>query len=127
MNARKIKRVTGAQRQQLEILQLRSAVAFAKRMNIVYVTDDDGRTLRELLGRQSTQESSSNKTSMHVGHAGDDDLTKLELLGTAINLDRPDFPGPIVYVLEKMAMDRAKLRKVESTTRHAFTDPLNDE
>ncbi len=64
---------------------------------------------------------------MHVGHSSVNKLPKLELLRALADLDSADFSGPIVNVLEQVAMDSLQMYEVESAVWNSFRDTLADE
>src|SRR2546423_3270450 len=102
-----------------EILQLRTAVSLAERMDVVDVSDDNGRLPGELGRRQAAQQAAAHEPSVNVRHAGFDVLPELELLVALADLDGAQLASPVVDVLEQMAVDRAQVGKVEGTARYA--------
>lgn len=95
----------------LEVLQLCAAVPFAERMDVVDVADDDGRLLGKCVRRQRGKKLRAQQPPMDVGHAGLDVLAELELLVALADLDRAQLAGPVVDVLEQVAMDRAQVSR----------------
>jgi hypothetical protein len=59
------------------------------------------------------------EAAVNIGHSGMDVLPKLELLAALADLDRAQFSGPVVDVLEEMAMDGAQVDQVERAARDA--------
>ena len=59
------------------------------------------------------QQAGANEPAVDIGHPGFDELAKLELLAALADLDRAQLAGPVVHVLEQVAMDGAKMGQVE--------------
>lgn len=111
-------------RQLLKILKLGAAVAFAEGMNIVHIALDQPGRFGESVGAQALKEGRLLKPPMNIGHAGFNELAKLELVAVLGDLHRPQLPGPCVHVLKKMLMDGAKMDEVKTARGRAFGDPL---
>jgi len=95
--------------QLLKILELGAAVAVAERVDIVHIADDRSGGLGEGVAAQASQEVSLLKPPVNVGHAGLDELSKLELMAVLGDFDRAKLAGPRVQILKKMPMDGAKV------------------
>ncbi len=95
--------------QLFKILKLGAAVAFAERVNIVHVAHDRPRRLGEGASAQPPQEVRLLKPPVDVGHAGFDELAKLELAPVLGDLHGAEFAGPRVQVLKQVPVDGAKV------------------
>ncbi len=127
VQASEIDRVAGLLGQLLEILQLRAAVALTERMDVVDVAKNDGGLLRKARSRQACEKSRPHQPTMDIAHAGLNILPELELLGIFADLDRAQFAGPIVDILEQMAMNGLQMSKIEGAAWNAFSASLDNE
>lgn len=118
--------MAGLRGELLEILQLGAAVSFTERVDVVDVADDDGRLFREVGWRQVPQDVAANEAAVNVSHSGLDVLPELELLFALADLDGAQFAGPVIDVLEQMAMDRAQMGQIERSARYSPSAPQND-
>jgi hypothetical protein len=64
---------------------------------------------------------------MHIGHAGLDIAPELELAGPFGDLDDAQFAGPVIDILEEMAVDRAQMGEVDGAGGDVLASTLNDE
>ena len=115
-----IQRMTRLTGKLFEVVHLGAAVPLAEGVDVVDIADDHRRLLRERRGGQPFEEARPDEPAVHVRHAGLDVAAKLELLAALADLDRAQLTGPVVNVLEQMAVDRAKVREVEGTAQDAL-------
>jgi len=126
IDPREIDRVARLVGQLFEILQLGAAVAFAERVDVVHVAHDGSGRPREDRAAQASQEIRLLKAPVNVGHAGFDELAKLELVAALGDLDGAQLARPGVQVLKKMPVNGAKVSEVKVPRGRAFSDPLGD-
>ncbi len=119
-DAAEINRVAGLFGQLFENEKLRAAVALAERMDVVHVAKDSGRGFGEPSFVQTVQEIVFSKPPMDIRHSGFDMPAKLELASPLGDLDRANFPGPIIDILEEMPVNGAKMGEVETADGNAF-------
>ena len=65
--------------------------------------------------------------AVNVGHAGLDVLAELELLAALADLDRAQLTGPVVDILEEVAMDGAEMSEVKGAVGDAASASQYDE
>src|SRR3954454_23510232 len=92
-------------RQLLEILRLRAAVALAKGMDVVHITDNDAGLAREFIRAETLQEFGLCPTAMHVVHSSLNVAPELKLMAPFADLDSAQLACPIVQVLKQVAMN----------------------
>ncbi|GEM_PF-6207439 len=100
--------------QLLQILKLGAAISLAKRVHVIHVAHDPPGRLRKRGAVEAAQEASVFKPPVHVGHAGFDELAKLELAAAFCDLHRANLTRPRVHVLKKVAMDGPPVGEVEA-------------
>jgi len=126
LNPCKVDRVARLVGQLFKILQLGAAVAFAERVDVVHVAHDRSGRPREGRAAQASQEVRLLQPPVNVGHAGFDELAKLELVAALGDLDGAQLARPGVQVLKKMPVDGAEMGQVKTAPGRAFGDPLGD-
>ena len=107
-----------------EILQLRSAIAFAEGVDIVHIPDDLPGPRREVGSGETFERRALHDLAMHVVHTGLDVLPELKLAPSLGHLHGADLPGPVVDVLKQMEVDGPQVSEVEIPAWHALNGPL---
>ncbi len=112
--------------QEAEILKLSSPVAFAKGVHIVHVAHDRAGGRGELPAAEVAEKAGLFQPPVNIGHAGLDELAKLELTSTLVDLDGAKLPRPVVGVLKEMAMDGPQVAEIKAARGDCFGHPLGD-
>jgi len=112
--------------QLLKILKLRAAVAFPEWVHIIHVAHDRSRRFREGVAAQATQVVRLLKPPVNIGHAGFNELAKLELATALGDLHRAQIARPVIDVLEQMTMDGAEVGEIEGAIGDSFGYSLGD-
>ena len=112
-------------RQLLEILRLRPAVALAKRMDVIDITDDDAGLAREFIRAPALQEFSLHQTARHVVHSSLNVASELKLMAAFADLDRAQLACPIVDVLKQVAVNGAEMSKIERPDGYTFRNSIS--
>src|SRR5687768_18214923 len=73
------------------------------------------------------QEAGAFQTTVDVRHAGLDELAELALLTAFADLDRAELSGPVVDILEQVAVDRAQVLQIERPAWNVPAHPQGDE
>jgi len=120
-NATQIEVMARSPAKLLQILQLRAPVAFAKGVNIVDVAEDRPRLGGEVGKRKPAKEVLRNEAAVNVGHSGSDELAEYELTPVLRDLDDAKLSGPVVDILEEMAVDGLQMGEIKISAR----DPLH--
>ena len=76
---------------------------------------------------QARKESRAFQSPVNIGHAGFDEITKLEGVAVLGDLDGADLPGPTVNVLEEMSVDHPKVDQIEVAAGRTLSGSLYDE
>src|SRR6188768_2813566 len=71
-------------------------------------------------------EAGADEPAVNVAHSGLDELAELKLLAALADLDRAQFAGPAVDVLEEVMMDGAQMGQVEGAARNASAAAQDD-
>ncbi len=121
----KVDRVAGLRAKLAQVLGLDTAVAFAKRVDVVHVAKNVTCGGREVLTAQAAEKIGRLKPPMNIGHAGFNEPAELELVAVLGDLDAADLARPFVDILEQMMVDGTQVRQVEMAGRRTFPQPLN--
>jgi hypothetical protein len=127
IQAAQIKRKTSAQRQLLQVKQLSPPIALSKRMDVVHVANNDRGLGAECIWAKANQKTLRNEPLMNVAKAGGDEAQRHELRAAFRDFHGTDFSGPVVDVLEEMAVNGAEVPQIERAGWNAFRRALADE
>jgi hypothetical protein len=116
----KVYGVAGLLGELFQVQELGTAVAFSEGVDIVHVADDFARGGGEFIVLQVAEEFGLREAAMNVGHAGFDVLPELELMAALGDFDGADFAGPVVDILEQMAVNGLQVAKIEPAGRDAL-------
>ena len=89
-------------------------------MNVIHVSHDLARHAGKSVGRKAPEAIGCSNAAVNIGHAVLDVLAEHELTAAFGNFDHAKFPGPIIHVLKKMAVNRLKVRKIKIAVRNAL-------
>ena len=89
-------------------------------MNVIYITHDLTGGGAQFACVKTLQQIGSLKPRMNIGHSRFDITPELELLSAFGYFNNAHFASPIVDILEKMFVDRAKMHEIEPTRRNGF-------
>jgi|SRR5579862_5613591 len=119
--------MTGLLGQLFEIMELRTSVAFAERMDVVHVTNDLSGRFGEVGVTQAVKKLCLDETTVDVRHAGFNVSSELEPVSALCQLNGTKLARPLVHILKQMAVNGAKVGEVEAAPRNALPGPLHDE
>ncbi|MGB8843942.1 MAG: hypothetical protein WCC64_23070 [Aliidongia sp.] len=116
----------GFRGQLFQIEELRAAIAFAKWVDVVHIAQDRSGRLGERGRTQAAKETRFLKPAVDIGHARFDEAAELELIAAFGDFDGPKLAGPVIEILEEMAVNGVEMRQVEASVRNALGDAFDD-
>jgi hypothetical protein len=119
-------RMPGLRGQLFQIEELRAAIAFAERVDVVHIAQDRSGRLGERGRTQAPKEACFFKPAMNIGHARFDEAAELELIAAFRDFAGTKLAGPVIEILEKMAMNSPEMRQIEASARNALSDAFDD-
>ncbi len=82
-------------------------------MDVINVTHDNSGFARKFARGQALEKPGVDQPAVNVRHSGRNVLTELELISTFEDFDCTKLAGPVVNILEQVAMDGAQVGQVE--------------
>jgi len=117
----------GFRGQLFQIEELRAAIAFPERVDIIHIAHDRSCSLGERGRAQTLEETRFFKPMVNIRHSRLDEAAELELIAVFRDFDGAKFPGPIVKILEKMTMDGAEMSQIEHSAGDSSRDTFDDQ
>jgi hypothetical protein len=127
IDAPQVERVSGLLGQLFEILRLRPAIPLTEWMDLVDIANDDPSLTGKFACGQTLEKSGAGQPTMNIRHSCWNILTELELIAAFEDFDGADLSGPIVDVLEKVAMDGAQMGQIERAAGNALGNSVGDQ
>lgn len=124
VDASQLDLVPGTLAKLLEVLKLGASIAFAEGVDVVHVTHDLPGGLSKSIGGCAAKKVCGFEAAMNICHAALDEGLGHEALATLADLDAAHLPGPIIDILEEVAMDRLEVLQVEVTFWNALRHSL---
>ena len=110
---REIDSMTGPLRELLQVLELDTAITFAKWMDEIHITQNWPDPVGKLFRARLLEIRFRGNPAMDIRHTSLNEPPRLELIAAFLDLDSPYLAGPFVNILKKMVVNRLEMIKVE--------------